>query len=171
MEPLDLRKVKPNETPHEEREVKVKSPRQDTRKRLSFGEKIVGAIAIIFVLFVFYVALDANKYRATVHIIEGEGRVGVNPTTESLDFGDLSRGTSAVRRVEITNGTFIPVYVIAMRFGSITDLMELDQNFFVLPGGVSEKIEFSVYMPASAPVGDTLNGRVFLFKIPGPWSS
>ena len=178
MEPLDLRNTKEKPEERQEQEIhpeRVKraegSPRKEPRKRLSVGEKIVGGVAIIIVLFAFYITLDANKYSATVYIIEGQGRVGVNPTTELLDFGDLSPGTSAIRRIEIINGTGIPMYVFVIRFGSITDLMELNKNFFVLPGGETEKIEFSVYMPASAPIDKTLNGRVFLFKIPGPWSS
>src|SRR3989344_9346822 len=67
-----------------------------TGEPLKMWEKIVGVILALVFLFVFYVVLDANKYRATVHVIEGQGRVGVNPTTELLDFGDLSPGTSAV---------------------------------------------------------------------------
>ena len=65
------------------------------------GEKILAVVLIIIFLAVFYIALDANKYSAQVLVIEGEGRVGVNPTTERLDFGDLSRGTSAIPRMDI----------------------------------------------------------------------
>lgn len=132
-------------------------------------EKILAVLFGIIFLFVFYVTLDANKYEAQVRVIGEEGQVGVNPTTERLDFGDLSPGTSAVRRVEIQNGTSIPMYVAVIRFGSITDLMKLDKSFFTLPGHSEDKIEFTVYMPASAPVGEMLTGRVFVFKIPGPW--
>jgi hypothetical protein len=138
----------------------------ETKKRLTLFQKIVaGFLALVF-LFLFYITLDANKYRATVLVIEGEGKVGVNPTTERLDFGDLSPGGRAVRTVSIENGTFLPVYVFALPLGSITDIMTLDKNAFVVGAHTSDKIEFSVYMPASAPVGQHLNGRVYLFKIP-----
>ena len=120
-------------------------------------------------LVLFYIALDANKYRATVHVIEGQGKVGINPTTEVLDFGDLSLGTSAVRRVDIKNQTPIPMFIAVLRFGAIKDLMKLDKNFYVVNGREESKIEFTVYMPASAPVGQTLNGRVILFRIPVFW--
>ena len=138
---------------------------------LSRTEKIVYAVALILFLVVFYITLDANKYAAQVHVIEGQGRVGVNPTTEKLDFGDLSPGTQTVRRVDIQNQTPVPMYVAIVRFGSITDLMKLDKNFFVLPGRAGTKLEFTVYMPASAQIDATMTGRVFLFKIPGPWTS
>ena len=134
------------------------------------GEKILAIVLAVIFLFIFYIALDANKYQATVLVIEGEGRVGVNPTTERLDFGDLSPGTSAVRRVDIENGTGIPIYVAIVRFGSINDLMKMSKSSFVLQAGKDEQIEFTVYMPASAPIGEKLTGRVFIFKIPGPWA-
>lgn len=133
---------------------------------LKIYEKVLLVIFAVLFLFIFYVTLDANKYQATVRVIEGEGRVGINPTTERLDFGDLSPGTSAVRRVSVENGIFIPIYVAAFRLGGITDLMKQDKNFFVLKKGEKVELEFSVYMPASAKPEDVYGGRIFLFKIP-----
>lgn len=132
-------------------------------------EKALLALGGIVVLAALYIALDANKYAATVHVIEGEGKVGINPTTERLDFGDLSPGASAVRTVTVTNGTAIPIYVFTLRLGGIAELIKQEPSAFVLAPRSEKKIEFSVYMPASAPIGSTLDGRVFLFKIPGPW--
>src|SRR3989304_7486380 len=88
-------------------------------------EKAVSIVCAILVLFLFYLTLDANKYQAGVRVVEGEGRVGVNPTTERLDFGDLSRGTSAVRTVTIKNGTIMPMYVVMVKTGKIADLVEI----------------------------------------------
>ena len=122
---------------------------------------------VIF-LIVFYIALDANKYRAQVRVIEGEGKVGVNPTTEKLDFGDLSRGTTGVRRVDIDNGTSIPMWIAIVKLGSISSLVQIDKNFFVLKPHTNERIEFGLYMPASGEVGSLYTGRVFIFRIPAP---
>jgi hypothetical protein len=186
MEPIDLRKGQPQSQPYPQAQV-GRQPAPESRimnlesrmgwwhrmtgEPMKTHEKVVGSILLIIFLFAFYVVLDANKYEATVHVISGEGRVGVNPTTERLDFGDLSPGTAAVRRVTIQNGTPIPMYVAVFRIGRINELMELDQNFFVMPKGAEEQLEFTVYMPASATDGDTLGGRVYIFKIPGPWRS
>jgi len=145
----------------------------DTKPKQSSGwstmklwQKIVTiAVAVIF-LFLFYVVLDANKYAATVRVIEGEGQVGVNPTDRALDFGDLSLGTSAVRRVDINNGTFMPMYIFMVKTGRIAELMKIDKNYFKLKAGEDTKIEYTVYMPASAKIDDTYNGKVYLFKIP-----
>jgi hypothetical protein len=129
-------------------------------------QKVVGIIILVVFLFVFYVVLDANKYRAMVRVISGEGRVGVNPTTEALDFGDLSRGTSAVRRVELRNGTFMPVFVMIWKTGEIASLVDVSQNYFTLEPRTDTKIEFSLFMPASAEIDKTYSGRVYLFKVP-----
>ena len=136
------------------------------KKAFSRIQKILLCIFVVIFLFVFYIVLDANKYSAEVNVIAGEGKVGVNPTTESLDFGDMSPGTTAVRRVDIKNGTPVPMWVAVVRLGSIMDLMKLNENFFTLRGGEDAKLEFTTYMPASAPVGQILTGRVFIFKIP-----
>ena len=130
------------------------------------SDKIIGLVLLIIFLFIFYVVLEANKYRAMVRVIEGQGRVGVNPTTESLDFGDLSRGTSAIRRVNLENGTFMPMYVMIWEMGGISDLMDISQNYFKLKPRESVKIDFTTYVPASAEIDKNYTGRVFLFKVP-----
>lgn len=133
---------------------------------LKFSDKLMIGVLIIFFLFVFYIVLDANKYPALVHVIEGQGAVGVNPTSKALDFGDLSRGSSAVRRVKIENKTFMPMYIAAFKAGSIADLVKIDNNFYRMGAHAEEKMEFTLYMPASAVVDHDYTGRVFLFKIP-----
>lgn len=143
-------------------------PEKPERTGWTKGEKLLAFFLAIVVLAVFYITLDANKYRAEVRVVEGEGRVGVNPTTELLDFGDLSRGSSAVRRVNIANNTKIPMWIAIVRLGSITDLMRPDKNYFTLSAHSEETIEFTTYMPASGEIGSLYSGRVFIFRIPVP---
>lgn len=128
--------------------------------------KVWLAVFGIIFLIVFYIVLDANKYRAQVRVIEGEGKVGVNPTTERLDFGDLSRGTTGVRRVDLQNGTPIPMWIGIVKLGGISSLVDISNNYFVLKPRTSETIEFTLYMPASGEVGKLYTGRVFIFRIP-----
>ena len=139
---------------------------EKTGEPLKIREKIFALLLLFVFLFVFYVVLDANKYSAQVRVIAGEGRVGVNPTTESLDFGDLSRGATVVRRVNVQNGTFISVFVVVIKTGSIADLIDIDNNYFTLKQGEETKIEFTNFIPASAEVERVYDGRVYLFKIP-----
>jgi hypothetical protein len=129
-------------------------------------QKVIIVIILVVFLFVFYVVLDANKYRSQVKVVEGEGRAGINPTTEYLDFGDLSRGVTAVRRVNIVNGTFIPMFVTIVKTGDISDLVDISQNNFKLAPGEETRIEFTNYIPASAEVDRIYKGRVYIFKIP-----
>jgi len=162
-----------NMQPEEPREQEAEKP----KKRIFTGwwsdlkrwEKAVSVACAILVLFLFYITLDANKYQAVVRVVEGEGRVGVNPTTERLDFGDLSRGTSAVRTVTVKNGTIMPMYVVMVKTGSIADLVDIDINYLKVPRGAEQKIEFQTYIPASAVIDATYKGRVYLFKIPTFW--
>ena len=139
-----------------------------TGEKLKRSEKVIGIIILIIFLFVFYVTLDANKISAEVRAIEGEGKVGINPTTESLDFGDLSRGTTQTRTISIKNETILPFYVAVIKLGDVSDLIKINKNNFVLHKGEEEKIEFTTYMPASAELNHVYSGRVFIFKIPAP---
>jgi len=146
--------------------IKAKSGFRQSWREMSLLQKGVTIALTIIVLFLFYVVLDANKYRATVHVIEGQGAVGVNPTDQALDFGDLSLGTTAVRKVTIENGTAMPMYIAMFKIGKISELMKIDNNFFKLPPRDTAEIEYTVFMPASAVVDSTYNGRVYLFKVP-----
>src|SRR3989344_6978590 len=149
------------------------SPRRwwqgQVKQKLTLGEKIAAGIILVIFLFVFYVTLDANKYAAQVRTIEGEGKVGIKPTTERLDFGDLSRGTSAVRTVTVKNDTPMPFFVTVVRMGEIRGLTKMEKNNFVLHKGEEQQLNFTVYMPASAEIDHIYKGRVFVFKIPAPF--
>lgn len=128
--------------------------------------QIAFVIVSLLVIFAIYLSVDANKFRATVHVVEGESVIGVNPTTESLDFGDLSRGSSAVRRITLKNNTFMPVYVKVVKLGGIADLIDVDKDKFKLAAKQEVTIEFSLFMPASATIDSTYSGRVMIFRMP-----
>lgn len=165
--PAKQAEVYPVAQPEADGTGETKMPKEEKiKKRMSKWDKILIAIFAVILIFILYIVLDANKYSAMVHVVEGEGKVGINPTTEALDFGDLSRGTSAVRQVTIENGTFVPMYIAVFKTGEIGGLMEIDDNFFTLRPREDVQIDFSVYMPASAEIDATYKGRVFLFKIP-----
>jgi len=67
----------------------------------------------------------------------------------------------------IALGEIDPKNVLAIwKVGSISDLMDINRNFFKLEPKTGAKIEFTTYMPASAQIDKTYSGRVYLFKIP-----
>lgn len=140
-----------------------------TGQPLRLRDKIVLIVLGVVFLFAFYVTLDANKFRAQVRVVAGTDKVGINPTAESLDFGDLARGMSALRRVAVQNSTFMPMYVFVWKTGSMSGLLKLNESSFTLQPYASSKIEFTTYMPASAEINKIYDGRVYVFKVPTFW--
>lgn len=136
--------------------------------KMPLWKKIFWVIVAFLVLIIAVQMVIADKYKATVLVIEGEKKVGVNPTSESLDFGDLSRDTSAARTVTLKSGGG-DAYIWVMKFGALSDLIKIDDNNFVLKGRQEKKIEFLVYMPVSAKIGERMNGYVWIFKLPKIW--
>ena len=65
----------------------------------------IGVLAAIFVIVQF---INAAKYEMVVNVVEGENVLGLNPTTERLDFGDLSRNNGIARQISIENGGRAP---------------------------------------------------------------
>jgi len=137
----------------------------EPKKKSSLLKKIIWGI-IILILFIIVVQIAvADKYTAQVQVIEGEKKVGVNPTSERLDFGDLSADTAANRYVTL-NAEGLDTYIMVIKFGSIAELIKLNKNNFTIRKGDVERLEFSLYMPPSAPVGNKYTGYVWIFKLP-----
>lgn len=143
--------------------------RQSQDKKMPLGKKIFLVVLAIIVLVAAVQVVNADKYKATVLPIEGERKVGVNPTSELLDFGDLSRDTAASRTVTLKSSGSSNTYVWIMKFGTLADLIKTEQSSFVLKAGEEKKVEFNVYMPNSAPIGQRMDGNVWIFKIPKIW--
>ncbi len=157
-----------DEIQNENQAGEIKSPPAPLLQRggkMPVGKKIIWGAAVLILIVIAVQIVLADKYKATVLPIEGEKKVGVNPTTESLDFGDLSKDTSATRIVTLKSGG-ADAYIWIMKFGSLSDLIKNDDSRFILKGGQEKKIEFSVYMPSSATVGQRMNGWVWIFKMP-----
>lgn len=139
---------------------------EEIKKVMPLWKKIIWGVMALIVLLLAVQIVVADKYKATVLPIEGEKKVGVNPTTEVLDFGDLSKDTSATRVVTLKSGGAGGTYIWIMKFGSLSDLIKTSDSAIYLKPGEERKVEFSVYMPASAPIGQRMDGWVWIFKIP-----
>jgi len=145
------------------------TPPKGGERRMSLGKIIFWVIIAVVVLVAGVQVVNADKYKATVLPIEGEKKVGVNPTDQALDFGDLSADTSASRYVTLKSSGSRDTYIWIMKFGSLADLIKTDQSAFTLKAGEEKKIEFNVYMPSSAPKNQRMDGSVWIFKIPKIW--
>lgn len=110
--------------------------------------------------------MAAERYSAVVNVIEGVDKVGVNPSAERLDFGDLSRDTGASRFVTLKNNGRVSKSVFVVKRGKIAELMKTDQSSkFTIRPGEEIKLEFNVRIPVSAPYG-SYTGSVLIFKWP-----
>ena len=131
--------------------------------------RIIGYGLMVLIVLIVVVQIGiADKYRVQVLVIAGEKKIGVNPTTERLDFGDLSGDTSATRMVTLKAGG-LDTFVHVTKFGGVADLIKVSENNFIMKKGDEKKLEFAMYMPASAPTGSKYTGWVWIFKIPKIW--
>ena len=132
---------------------------------MSKTKKITYIILAVILFIVIVQILVADKYKAVVQVIEEEGRVGINPMADKLDFGDLSRDFGATRYVSIENNGKYKVYIMVWKFGNIAELIKLSRNNFTLNSGEKERLAFEMYMPVSADK-EKYSGWVWVFKLP-----
>lgn len=132
---------------------------------MSKTKKILIIIGIIILVFLAVQIVNAAKYKMVVNVVEGENVLGINPLTDKLDFGDLSRNNGMTRYVSMNNEGRSPVYVIAIKAGSISDLVKIEKNFFTLESGTEIKLPFQINIPPSAET-KVYSGWVWIFRLP-----
>ena len=137
------------------------------KKKRPVGKIIAWVIVFLMVFIAVVQYLNASKYEALVQVIK-EDKIGVNPTGERLDFGDLPRDKSATRNVTLSSKGNTGTYIMVWKFGDISDLLKVNKNYFTLKPGTTEKLEFSVYVPNSAEYR-YYKGKVIIFQIPKVW--
>ena len=140
------------------------APKQ--RKPWSKKNAFIVIIVVAIAWFVGVQIMAAERYQAVVQVVEGTDRVGVNPTAERLDFGDLSRDTGASRFINLKNPGKMAKTIWVVKSGTIAELMKTDKPAkFTLQPGEEVKLEFNVKIPVSAPYGK-YSGKVMIFKWP-----
>ncbi len=140
---------------------------QQTKPKKSKLKIIIWVIVVIVLIFVVVQYLNAAKYEALVQVVNSD-KIGVNPTGERLDFGDLPHDKSAVRSVILQSQGNTGAYVMVFKTGDISDLMKVSRNYFTLKPHTTEKLEISVYVPNSAEFR-YYKGKVMIFQIPKVW--
>lgn len=127
----------------------------------------MAVLFIVFLLawFVIVQYIAADKYEAVVRVVEEGGKIGVNPLTDRLDYGDLPKGNASTRFVTIENNGSMNIYVAIVKYGGIAELIEVSRNNFVLSSGEKEKLELLLEMPISANK-EEYKGKVVIFKLP-----
>ena len=107
----------------------------------------------------------ASKYRAVFRVVEEGQPVGMNPTTERLDFGDLPKGTTAIRSIALENSGRYKIWVKVLKFGGISEILTVSQASFILEPSQEQKLSFQVKLPVSADKPE-YKGWIWIFKIP-----
>ena len=144
------------------------SANQKNKKKMSKA-KAIGILAVIVIIWLIAVQLmAADRYQAVVKVVEGENQVGVNPLTDRLDYGDLSRDNGASRFVSLKNDGRVGKFIMVWKFGEISEIMKLSNNNFTLKPGEEYRLELNVYIPVSAEIRE-YKGRVWIFKWPKPF--
>jgi len=125
------------------------------------------ALFVVFLVVWFAVVqyMAADKYEAVVNVEEEGGKIGVNPMTERLDYGDLPKGNASTRFITIENNGEMDIFVMVVKYGGIAELIEVSRNNFVLDSGEKEKLELLLKMPVSANK-EKYEGKVVIFKLP-----
>lgn len=136
------------------------------KKRWTKKHTIILVVALVVAWFLGVQIMAAERYSAVVNVVEGKDKVGVNPTAERLDFGDLSRDTGASRFVTLKNTGKMQKQIWVIKSGPIAELMKMDKpGWFTLQPGEEVKLEFNVKIPVSAPY-QKFAGTVYIFKWP-----
>lgn len=122
---------------------------------------ILGVVVFIFAVQIY----SSSKYQIKVRTLEEGETAGINPTTESLDFGDLPKGVTSVRKISIQNNGNFKIWVSVMKFGKISSLINTSEDNFTLNPGDSRELSFQLRMPASADK-NSYSGWVLIMKTP-----
>ena len=137
------------------------------RRRWRIGKIVLWVAIVIMLTAVAIQYINAARYPALVQVIN-EDKIGVNPTGDALDFGDLPRNKSATRTVTLKSEGDTASFIIVWKFGAISDLMKVDKNYFTLAPHTTEKLEFSTTIPNSAEFR-YYRGKIIIFQIPKVW--
>lgn len=128
-------------------------------------KKILLAAGGILLVIALVQVVNAAKYTMMVNVKDGENIMGINPLTDNLDFGDLSRENGMTRYVTLKNGGSASTYVSVWKFGEISDLVKVDPGSFTLKPGEEKKIAFEISIPVSAQTKQ-YSGKVWIFRLP-----
>ncbi len=133
-----------------------------TRMRVA----VAGTVILILLVWGAVIARSTSIYSAQVLVPEG-GAIGIPPPT-GLDFGDVPRGASAEKRIQLTNEGRLNTYVVVFTWGSIGDLLNVSDAFFNMKPGEKRTLTFEASIPISAPQ-KKYTGRVFVVRLPWWW--
>lgn len=120
-------------------------------------------IVCILILFIVFQIVTADKYHAVVNVKEQPKTMGLNPTNENLDFGDLSREMKAARYIILKNNGANKALIKIFVFGEIADLIEIEKSSLILEPESEIRVRFDLSVPPSVEI-KKYTGTVYVFK-------
>lgn len=129
------------------------------------------ALLFVLALFVLFEWRATTTYSSQVIVIQRTDVliVGINPTTERMDFGDLTQGSSQVRPLVLENSGVLPWRVSIIVMGEIGQFIQISDAFFTLDRGETKNVDFTLILPPNAAPGK-YSGRVLVLRVPwSPW--
>jgi len=136
---------------------------------LTIGRAAVLVGILFVILFVAVEIGSTQSFSVEVVVVPEEDFVGLNPTTESLDFGDMSNGTAQARYLNLSNEGSLPTRVSVIVTGDVRDFVKVSDAFFTMDPGDSTRVEFTLVVPATVPE-KKYTGRVLVLRTPwSPW--
>ncbi len=133
-----------------------------TRLRLA----VLGTVVVLLVVWAAVAVSSTSTYSAQVLVV-ADRAIGI-PPPNGLDFGDVPLGDSAEKRIAFENNGRVPTGVMILEWGSIRDLLKMDDAFFILDPGDEKEVTFAVRPPASAEA-KRYSGRVIVVRVPWWW--
>ena len=142
-----------------------KEPKENKKKKIGKVKIILIIIAVVIAWLIAVQIMAAEKYDMLVIVKEEEGIMGVNPLTESLDFGDLSRNLGSTRYITMKNSSGKDRFVQIFTYGDIASMIKTPEKKFVLLADEEKKLAFDINIPPSAEIKQ-YQGKVLIFRWP-----
>ena len=143
----------------------MKTPKLENISYKTFLYIVIAMVALSLLATVVVEFMYANKYSIQVKAIKPQKKIGINPLTTSLDFGDVPLGGKAKRFITLSNNGNRSSYIITWRSGGIGELVTINKNYFNLRADRKEKVTVLLKIPPSARPG-YYRGTVYIFRLP-----
>ena len=124
------------------------------------------ALGVLLLLAVTFLFQALTIYDTQVIAKEADAAIGIAPFTDRVDFGDIPQGATVGKTLIMENAGAVPNQVNVFIIGNIGDLVKVEPSSLTLEAGETKEVEFSLTMPASAPVEKKYTGKVFVLRLP-----
>ena len=126
---------------------------------------ILGAFVLSIVATVLIELAYADKFAMQVNVIKSANKIGINPLTDSLDFGDIYPGGKVKRYITVKNDGPRSTLMVVWVTGTAGEMVTANDSYLTLEPGKKRRLTFLIKVPASASF-QTYQGRVWLIRLP-----